>query len=125
MEKQTEKAIRILIYTIVGIIVLSVVASFLLPMIMKKSLDNLNTDLQNQINRERTRNENIIRANEERKRIALKKIEDNKKKEERRREAIRKPKTIYSWTNEKGNRVHSNIGFPKDEKYTDPKIEWQ
>lgn len=32
---------------------------------------------------------------------------------------------IYSWTNEKGGKVYSNIGFPEGEKYTDPKIEWQ
>lgn len=125
MEKKTEQAIRVLIYTVVGIMALSVAASFLFPLIMKKSLDNLNADLQNQINRERVKNENIVRANEERKRIALQKIEDDKKKEERRKEAIRNPKTIYSWTNEKGIRVYSNIGLPEDGKYTDPKIEWQ
>lgn len=31
---------------------------------------------------------------------------------------------IYSWTNERGQRVSSNVGFPTDRKYTDPKIEW-
>jgi len=80
---------------IVGIMALSIAASFLFPFIMKKSLDNLNSDLQNQINRERLRNENIVRANEERKRIALQKIENEKRKEELRREAKRNPKTVY------------------------------
>lgn len=31
---------------------------------------------------------------------------------------------IYSWTNERGQRVFSNVGLPKDKQYTDPKIEW-
>jgi hypothetical protein len=33
--------------------------------------------------------------------------------------------TIYSWKNERGQRVFSNVGFPTDERYTDPKIELQ
>lgn len=33
--------------------------------------------------------------------------------------------TLYSWKNEKGQRVFSNTGFPKDGKYTDGKIEMQ
>jgi len=32
---------------------------------------------------------------------------------------------IYSWTNERGQRVFSNVGLPKGKQYTDPKIEWQ
>lgn len=40
---------------------------------------------------------------------------------------LAKPKefkgTIYSWRNEKGERIFSNTGFPKDGKYTDGKIE--
>ena len=32
---------------------------------------------------------------------------------------------FYSWTNEKGQKVYSNVGFPEDGKYTDPKIEWR
>ncbi|MDD2462516.1 MAG: nuclease-related domain-containing protein [Desulfobulbus sp.] len=32
---------------------------------------------------------------------------------------------IYSWTNESGQRVFSNVGFPKDKPYTDAKIEWR
>ncbi len=35
------------------------------------------------------------------------------------------PGAIYSWKNEKGIRVYSNIGFPKNGKYTEGKIEWQ
>lgn len=31
--------------------------------------------------------------------------------------------TIYSWINEKGNRVYSNTGFPEGRKYTDPRID--
>lgn len=31
---------------------------------------------------------------------------------------------IYSWTSEKGHRISSNVGFPTDKKYSDPKIEW-
>lgn len=31
---------------------------------------------------------------------------------------------IYSWTNEKGRREFSNVGFPTNKQYTDPKIEW-
>lgn len=33
-------------------------------------------------------------------------------------------KVIYSWTNEKGQKSFSNIGFPEDGKYKDGKIEW-
>lgn len=36
-----------------------------------------------------------------------------------------KSEVIYSWTNEKGQKMYSNVGFPQDGKYTDPKIEWQ
>ncbi len=31
---------------------------------------------------------------------------------------------MYSWKNEQGARVFSNIGFPEDGKYTEGKIEW-
>ena len=31
--------------------------------------------------------------------------------------------TIYSWISREGKRTYSNIGFPKDGQYTDPKIE--
>lgn len=37
---------------------------------------------------------------------------------------IVKNDAIYSWTDENGRRGFSNIGFPKDKKYTDPKIEF-
>lgn len=32
---------------------------------------------------------------------------------------------FYSWKNERGQREFSNVGFPKDKQYSDPKIEWQ
>jgi len=32
---------------------------------------------------------------------------------------------IYSWINEKGQKQYSNIGFPKEGKYSEPKIEWK
>jgi uncharacterized membrane protein YsdA (DUF1294 family)/cold shock CspA family protein len=32
---------------------------------------------------------------------------------------------VYSWTNKEGQRTFSNIGFPKDQSYTDGKIEWR
>lgn len=31
---------------------------------------------------------------------------------------------MYSWKNEQGARVFSNIGFPEDGKYTEGKVEW-
>jgi uncharacterized membrane protein YsdA (DUF1294 family)/cold shock CspA family protein len=31
---------------------------------------------------------------------------------------------VYSWTNKKGKRVYSTVGFPADEAYTEGKIEW-
>lgn len=31
---------------------------------------------------------------------------------------------VYSWTDENGKKVFSNIGFPENKKYTDGKIEW-
>ena len=31
--------------------------------------------------------------------------------------------TIYSWINKEGKKTFSNVGFPKNEAYTDPKIE--
>jgi len=35
------------------------------------------------------------------------------------------PIIIYSWKKEDGYRGYSNIGFPKDENYTDPQILWR
>lgn len=32
---------------------------------------------------------------------------------------------VYSWTNKEGKKVFSNVGFPKDQDFTDAKIEWQ
>jgi len=32
---------------------------------------------------------------------------------------------IYSWRNEDGYRGYSNVGFPKNGKYSDPRIEFQ
>lgn len=32
---------------------------------------------------------------------------------------------VYSWTNKEGKTVHSNVGFPQDETYSDGKIEWK
>lgn len=32
---------------------------------------------------------------------------------------------VYSWTNTKGKRVYSTVGFPENEPYSDGKIEWQ
>jgi len=37
----------------------------------------------------------------------------------------RKITAVYSWINEKGIRCFSNIGFPKDEKFTDARIDYQ
>lgn len=31
---------------------------------------------------------------------------------------------MYSWKNEKGIRVFSNVGFPEDGKYSEGKMEW-
>lgn len=31
---------------------------------------------------------------------------------------------IYSWIDENGHKSYSNIGFPKDKKYTEGKLEW-
>lgn len=35
------------------------------------------------------------------------------------------PIVIFSWINDKGTKVYSNKGFPENENYTDPKIEWR
>lgn len=32
---------------------------------------------------------------------------------------------VYSWTNTRGKRVYSTVGFPENEPYSDGKIEWQ
>ncbi len=32
---------------------------------------------------------------------------------------------VYSWTNAKGKRVYSTVGFPENEPYSDGTIEWQ
>ena len=32
---------------------------------------------------------------------------------------------LYSWTNERGQKVYSNVGFPQDRAYSDQKIEWR
>ena len=36
-----------------------------------------------------------------------------------------RPIVIFSWTNDKGIKTYSNKGFPENENYTDPKIEWR
>lgn len=38
---------------------------------------------------------------------------------------VQKRNAIYSWTNDSGRRVYSNMGFPKDKEYSEPKIEWR
>ena len=38
---------------------------------------------------------------------------------------VQKNNPIYSWKKENGYRGYSNVGFPTDEKYTEPQILWQ
>jgi len=37
---------------------------------------------------------------------------------------VKKIGPLYSWTNTKGKRVYSTVGFPENEPYSDGKIEW-
>lgn len=56
--------------------------------------------------------------------IHLQRIEEEKKQKFVVPRKDSKPIPVYSWTNEKGHRTFSNIGFPEDGKYRDGKIEW-
>jgi len=38
---------------------------------------------------------------------------------------VQRKAVVYSWIDEKGNKALSNVGFPKDGNYTNPKIEYQ
>lgn len=116
MEKQTEKAIRILIYTVVGIIVFSVMIKILFPFVaaasLKKVLGSFNQTVQ------------INKPKIERKIVEQQPsvIKENKVEIK-----FAKPQqfkgTVYSWTTKEGKRMFSNIGFPKNEEYTNPKME--
>jgi hypothetical protein len=39
-------------------------------------------------------------------------------------EQTEKSQVMYSWKNEKGIRIFSNVGFPEDGNYSEGKIEW-
>jgi len=128
MEKQTEKAIRILLYTIISIMVLSVTIRLLFPVFVGAIF----VKLGEAINSEKVKVERRINIENE-----IKKKEIVTADESRRNEAIAKKNevilakprkfdgTIFSWRDEKGNKIFSNKGFPKDGKYTDGKIEIQ
>lgn len=49
---------------------------------------------------------------------------DDKKMVYPKQEQKNKSQVMYSWKNEKGIRVFSNVGFPEDGKYSEGKIEW-
>ena len=51
--------------------------------------------------------------------------ENNEKQEVKIQQKRNQPVVIYSWTNDNGQRVYSNKGFPADKKYSNPKVEWQ
>jgi len=51
--------------------------------------------------------------------------ENNEKQEVKIQQKKNQPVVIYSWTNDNGQRVYSNKGFPADKKYSNPKVEWQ
>ena len=122
MEKKTEKAIRILLYTIVTSMVLSIAASLMFPLFVGAIFAKFGEAVTG----EKTKLEKRINFENERKRkeIELQQLEKIKKSNEI---ILAKPKefkgTIYSWRNEKGERIFSNTGFPKDGKYTDGKVE--
>ncbi|WP_169701551.1 hypothetical protein [Desulfobulbus propionicus] len=47
------------------------------------------------------------------------------RKEALRRQRERYSGPIFSWRNEKGNKVYSNVGFPQDRPYTEATIEYK
>ena len=120
MEKKTEKAIRILIYSIVGVIALSMAVAFLVPYAMKQSIEKMSEETNKNIKKSISQ---VERKNAE---IEVqKKIEEKLRTEKKVIKKEYKPVPVYSWINEKGQKIYSNTGFPEDKKYTDPKIEWQ
>ena len=115
MEKQTEKAIRIFVYTIVSVIIISMTFTFLVPWMMKKSLEKLITNIAG-----------ASRTNKPK--IERNAVEYHEEKNEKQSEVKVVPPrnyrgTIYSWTDKKGKRIFSNTGFPKNGEYIDAKME--
>ncbi len=115
MEKKTEKAIRILIYTIVTIMGCSAIIAFLFPFIITALLGNFNKNTSKTLHNNTPKVETSIP------------IQQRKEVEKKPESRIVMPQnykgTIYSWTNKEGKKTFSNVGFPKGETYTDPKIE--
>jgi len=104
---------------------------------MWEGLQQVRNEIQMKINPPKTAH------NKEENHLKIEAEEANRKFLEKRMEIIKKetiaaetneiklaePKqfkgAVYSWNNEKGVRIFSNTGFPKDGKYTDGKIEIQ
>jgi len=115
MEKQTEKAIRIFIYTIVSVIIISTAVSFLLPWIMKKSFENLITNMGGVFPTNKPKIERKVVEHQEEKNVKQPEVKVSPPQNYR--------GTIYSWTDKQGKRIFSNIGFPKNGEYTSAKME--
>ena len=111
------KFLKRLIFILIQIAILLIIGFFFMPLIVNKSM-NIFTGITNynskQIENQKQNQETIKNQQS---------ISENKKEIN-----FAKPQkyhgAIYSWTNERGQRVFSNMGLPKDKKYTDPKIEW-
>lgn len=114
-KKKTERAIRILIYVIIAILVTPIIFSIFAPFIAKKIFEDINKSFVKEFRYIRPDVEKIVSPKKE---IKIEKEPGMK---------LAKPQkfkgTIYSWTDKEGKRIFSNVGFPKNETYTDAKID--
>lgn len=112
------KFLKRLILILIQISILLIIGFFFVPLIVDKSI-NIFTDITNF----NSKQIGIQKHNQDTKNNHQS-VSGNKKEI-----TLAKPQkyhgAVYSWTNERGQRVFSNVGLPKDKQYTDPKIEWQ
>lgn len=71
-----------------------------------------------------TKNEQVEKQKIEKTSFSKKSPIFNIKEEKKTENKSIEKQVIYSWTNKEGKRVYSNFGFPKDEKYSNPQINY-
>lgn len=120
--KRTGQYKELIFYIIINILFFGSVISkegSMLNAITKRMQDDRKPQIvQNQISVEKHTNEsgNELKVQQ----VIVKKVEEKQSGKQQNQKMA-----IYSWINDKGQKEYSNIGFPKDGKYTDGKIEMQ
>lgn len=111
--KKSNRNIRTFQYALL-VALATFITAFLLFQVYSKS--DFNKKLHNKSQHVPKKNEKVI----EKEQVLKNESPKNPIKQPRSKSVV-----IYSWTNEKGQKMYSNVGFPEDGKYTDPNIEWQ